>query len=46
MTVEDVFDSIRMDFETQFQQFSLDLVVSHPQILTRDADNQRLDIRF
>jgi hypothetical protein len=44
MTVQDVLDGTRMDFKTQLQQFTLDLVVVHVWILPRHSDNQRLYI--
>ena len=46
MTVQDILDGTRMDFETQLQQFTLDLVVAHVWILPRHSDNQRLYIEL
>ncbi len=44
MTLQDVLNGTGMDLETQFQQFSLDLVVPHARVLLRDPDNQCLHI--
>ena len=46
MAAQNILDGTGMDLETQLQQFSLDLVIPHARILTRDADNQRLRIAF
>ncbi len=46
MATQDVLDGTAMDLETQFQQFSLDLVVPHARVLPRNADNQRLHIEL
>ena len=46
MAAQDVFDGGWMDLEPQFQQFPLDLVIPHAWVLTRDADNQQLEVEF
>jgi hypothetical protein len=44
MTTQDVLDGRWIDGEAEFQQFTLNLIVPHPWVLTRDPENERLDV--
>ena len=46
MTAQDVLDGHWIDDEAEFQQFTVNLIVPHPWVLTGDAENQRLNVGF